>query len=87
MERVRRSIKEWGSVRQHDETSYDVLAELRRYPHSAFRNAKESEERPELGLIHVAAVKALSLARHAESRKKGSSYQLHSGHVWPRMAT
>jgi hypothetical protein len=76
---VRRSIKESrGSVRPHDGTSYDVLcAELRRDAHSAFRNTKESEERPD---------SRSSLARHKESRKKGSSCQLHSGHVMLRDA-
>lgn len=55
MECVRRSIKESrGSVRPHDETSYDVLcAELRRDAHDVLFGIPKS---PKKGLIHVRAL-------------------------------
>ena len=55
MECVRRSIKESrGSVRPHDETSYDVLcAELRRDAHDVLVGIPKS---PKKGLIHVRAL-------------------------------
>ena len=82
MECIRRRIKESrGSVRLHDETSYNVLsAELRRDAHSAFPNTKESGERPDSrSLCHSLEPCETQRVKKKSDVARLAVAQLHSG--------